>query len=73
MWSRTVLVPNPSFMAAITAFLRLVVLALLNEAHLAWRYSVVLYQLALDFRIHVPPIAQAGMSPRSENTNCVPL
>ena len=36
----------------------LVGLALLNEAHLAWRYAVVLRQLALDFRIDVPPIAR---------------
>ena len=37
---------------------RLVGLALLNEAHLAWRYAVVLRQFALDFRIDVPPIAR---------------
>ena len=36
----------------------LVGLALLNEAHLAWRYAVVLRQFALDFRIDVPPIAR---------------
>ena len=32
---------------------RLVGLALLNEAHLAWRYAVILRQFALDFRIDV--------------------
>ena len=37
---------------------RLVGLALLNEAHLAWRYTVVLRQFALDFRIDVPPVAR---------------
>ena len=37
---------------------RLVGLALLNEAHLAGRYAVVLRQLALDFRIDVPPVAR---------------
>ena len=36
----------------------LVGLALLNEAHLAWRYAVVLRQLALDFRIDVPPVSR---------------
>ena len=36
----------------------LVGLALLNEAHLAWRYAVILRQLALDFRIDVPPVAR---------------
>ena len=37
---------------------RLVGLALLNEAHLAWRYAVILRQFALDFRIDVPPVAR---------------
>ena len=37
---------------------RLVGLALLNEAHLAWRYAVTLRQFALDFRIDVPPVAR---------------
>lgn len=33
---------------------RTLVLAFLDEAYLRGRYAVVLYQLALDFRIHVP-------------------
>jgi len=37
---------------------RLIGLALLNEAHLAWRYAVVLRQFALDFRIDVPPVSR---------------
>ena len=36
----------------------LVGLALLNEAHLAWWYAVILRQLSLDFRIDVPPVAR---------------
>ena len=36
----------------------LVGLALLNEAHLAGRHTVVLRQFALDFRIDVPPVAR---------------
>ena len=37
---------------------RLVGLALLNEAHLACRYAVVLRQLPLYLTVHVPPVAR---------------
>ena len=37
---------------------RLVGLALLNEAHLACRYAVVLRQLPLYLAVHVPPVAR---------------